>query len=101
MLDTAPRLRPERLTRAINDLRLRGLLTIDDLIDVTARNPTHKAVTLLQPHLEFAQPEPTRSELEDRFPPAPAQARAAYAANQHPYLRLPCRCLLPRPAADR
>jgi hypothetical protein len=69
LLDTAPRLKPERLTRAINDLRLRGLLTIDDLIDVIARNPTHKAVTVLQPHLEFAQPEPTRSVLEDRFLP--------------------------------
>jgi hypothetical protein len=69
LLDTAPRLKPERLTRAINDLRLRGLLAIDDLIDVIARNPTHRAVTVLQPHLEFAQPEPTRSGLEDRFLP--------------------------------
>ena len=69
LLDTAERLKPYQLTRAINDLRLRGLLTIADLIDVIARNPTHRAVTLLQPHLEFAQPEPTRSELEDRFLP--------------------------------
>ena len=69
LLDTARRLRPERLTRAINDLRLRDLLTIDDLIDVIARNPTHRAVTVLQPHLEFAQPEPTRSGLEDKFLP--------------------------------
>jgi hypothetical protein len=69
LLDTAPRLTPERLTRAINDLRLRGLLSIDDLIDVIARNPTHKAVTALQLHLEFAQAEPTRSVLEDKFLP--------------------------------
>ncbi len=61
--------KPERLTRAINDLRLRGLLKIEDLEDVSARNPTHPAVTLLRPHLEHAQPEPTRSELEDRFLP--------------------------------
>jgi very-short-patch-repair endonuclease len=69
MLDTADRLRPEQLTRAINDLRLRGLLKIEDLKDVSARNPTHPAVTLLRPHLELAQPEPTRSALEDRFLP--------------------------------
>jgi hypothetical protein len=69
MLDMADRLKPERLTRAINDLRLRGLLEIEDLEDVSARNPTHPAVTLLKPHLEFAQPEPTRSVLEDRFLP--------------------------------
>lgn len=69
MLDAAQRLKPEQLTRAINDLRLRGLLRIEDLSDVVARNPTHPAVTLLRPHLELAQPEPTRSVLEDRFLP--------------------------------
>jgi very-short-patch-repair endonuclease len=36
---------------------------------VIARNPTHPAVSLLQSELEFAQEEPTRSELEDRFLP--------------------------------
>jgi len=69
LLDTAKRLRPEQLTRAVNDLRLRQLLTVDQLADVIARNPTHEAVTLLKPHLELAQPEPTRSPLEDRFLP--------------------------------
>lgn len=69
LLDTAERLRPRQLTRAVNDLRFRDLLTIDQLVDVIARNPTHPAVTLLQPHLEFAQPEPTRSWLEDVFLP--------------------------------
>ena len=69
LLDVASRLRPKQLTRAINDLRLRDLLTIEDLASVVARNPTHEAVTLLRPHLEFAQPEPTRSVLEDRFLP--------------------------------
>ena len=69
MLDTAERLSPKQLTRAINDLRLRDLLTIDQLADVIKRNPTHQAVTLLQPHLEFAQAEPTRSVLEDIFLP--------------------------------
>ncbi len=69
LLDTAARLRPEQLTRAINDLRLRQLLTVEQLADVLARNPHHRAVTLLRPHLEVAQPEPTRSVLEDRFLP--------------------------------
>jgi Transcriptional regulator, AbiEi antitoxin len=69
MLDTAERLNPTQLTRAVNDLRLRDLLTIDQLADVIARNPTHPAVTPLQPHLEFAQEQPTRSPLEDMFLP--------------------------------
>ena len=69
MLDNAARLNAKQLAHAINDLRLRDLLSIDQLADVIARNPTHEAVTLLQPHLEFAQPEPTRSPLEDRFLP--------------------------------
>jgi very-short-patch-repair endonuclease len=67
MLDTAGRLSAKQLAHAINDLRLRDLLTIDQLSDVVARNPKHGAVTLLRPHLEFAQDEPTRSPLEDIF----------------------------------
>jgi Transcriptional regulator, AbiEi antitoxin len=65
MLDTARRLNAKQLARAINELGLRDLLTIDQLEDVVARNPTHESVTLLRPHLEFAQEEPTRSGLED------------------------------------
>jgi ribosomal protein S18 acetylase RimI-like enzyme len=57
----------KQLTRAVNDLRLRKLLKLDALIDVIQRNPTHRGVTLLRPLLEIAQPEPTRSELEDAF----------------------------------
>lgn len=67
MLDVAPRLAPARLARAVNDLRLRGLLSIEQLRDVIERNPRNPGVTLLRPHLEFAQGEPTRSVLEDRF----------------------------------
>jgi len=69
MLDNARRLNAKQLTHAINDLRLRDLLTIEQLADIVARNPTHPAVTLLQPHLEFAQEQPTRSPLEDEFLP--------------------------------
>jgi hypothetical protein len=69
LLDTAQRLTTTQLTRAVNDLRLRRVLTISQLADVLERNPSHPAVTLLKPHLEFAQEEPTRSVLEDRFLP--------------------------------
>ena len=69
LLDTAARLNPRQLTRAVNDLRLRKLLKLEDLTDILERNPKHAAVTLLKPHLEFAQPEPTRSVLEDIFLP--------------------------------
>jgi very-short-patch-repair endonuclease len=67
LLDTARRLTEKQLTRAVNDLRLRNLLTLEALVDVIERNPTHRGVTLLRPLLEVAQPEPTRSELEDAF----------------------------------
>jgi very-short-patch-repair endonuclease len=67
MLDAAPRLTEKQRTRAVNDLRLRKLLTLPALIDVIQRNPRHHSVTLLRPLLELAQPEPTRSELEDAF----------------------------------
>jgi very-short-patch-repair endonuclease len=67
LLDAAPRLTEKQLTRAVNDLRLRKLVTLPALIDVIERNPTHRGVTLLRPLLEIAQPEPTRSELEDAF----------------------------------
>lgn len=67
LLDIAQRLTTRRLTRAVNDLRLRGVLTLAQLADVIARNGTHHSVTLLRPLLEIAQPEPTRSELEDAF----------------------------------
>ncbi len=58
MLDTAPRLTEKQRSRAVNDLRLRKLLTIPALIDVIQRNPRHHSVTLLRAHLELAQPEP-------------------------------------------
>lgn len=67
LLDTAVRLTPRQRDRAVNDLRLRGKLTLPELEDVLARNPTHPAVTLLRPQLENAQAQPTRSTLEDRF----------------------------------
>lgn len=67
LLDMAPRLSPQQLTRAVNDLRLRRLLDPRALADVAARNARHKGANLLQHVLESAQPEPTRSVLEDTF----------------------------------
>jgi very-short-patch-repair endonuclease len=67
LLDAAPRLTEKQLTRAVNDLRLRKLLKLEALVDVVQRNTTHGGVTMLRPLLEIAQPEPTRSELEDAF----------------------------------
>jgi very-short-patch-repair endonuclease len=67
LLDAAPRLTEKQLTRAVNDLRLRKAVTLAALSDVSARNPTHRGVTLLRPLLESTQLEPTRSELEDAF----------------------------------
>ena len=69
MLDTATRLSARQRVRAINDLRLRGLLTVEQLEDILERNPTHRAVTLLRSQLELAQPEPTRSVIEDDLLP--------------------------------
>ncbi len=69
LLDTASRLSPSQLGRAVSDLRLRRLLTLDELGDIVDRNRTHPSARLLREHLEHAHPEPTRSELEDRFLP--------------------------------
>jgi very-short-patch-repair endonuclease len=67
LLDTAQRLTEKQRTRAVNDLRLRNLVTLDALADVIERNPTRRGVTLLRPLLEIAQAEPSRSKLEDAF----------------------------------
>jgi hypothetical protein len=67
ILDMATRLKPRPLTRLINDTRRAKLLTLDDLADVVARNPTHPGAPLLRPHLGNPQ-NPTRSSGEDDFP---------------------------------
>lgn len=66
LLDMAPRTRPKSLTRYINDARRTHLLTLKDLADVAARNPTHPGAPILNIHA--ASPHnPTRSGLEDEF----------------------------------
>ncbi len=67
VLDMAPRLSERQRMRAVNDLRLRGVLSNEELQDVVERNPRYAGAPLLRPLIETAQREPTRSELEDAF----------------------------------
>jgi very-short-patch-repair endonuclease len=67
VLDMAPRLSESQLTRAVNDLRLKKVLSMPALADVVDRNPRYAGAPLLRPLIETAQREPTRSELEDAF----------------------------------
>jgi very-short-patch-repair endonuclease len=67
LLDMAPRLTERQLTRAVNDLRLRKVLSMEALADIVGRNPRYAGAPLLRPLIETAQPEPTRSDLEDAF----------------------------------
>ena len=66
VLDNAPRLNDERLTRMINDARHARYLHNDDLADVLYRNANHAGTKRLWPFLDV-QAGLTRSELEDRF----------------------------------
>jgi hypothetical protein len=64
VLDMAPRLSGKQLTRAVNDLRLKQVLSTEALEDVVARNPRYAGAPLLRPLIETAQRKPTRSELD-------------------------------------
>jgi hypothetical protein len=66
VLDIAPRLTDERLTRVVNNARHARYLHLDDLADVLARNPNHPGTKRLRPFVEVSGGL-TRSELEDRF----------------------------------
>lgn len=68
LLDCAPRMKPKPLTRAVNDARRSGLLTLEDLADVVERFPLHPGAPLLGPHAG-AEHNPTRSTFEDDFLP--------------------------------
>jgi very-short-patch-repair endonuclease len=63
LLDLATTLDPASLTRAVNDARLRHLLSLEDLDDVIARSPG-RATTGLAKEQTTA---PTRSAFEDAF----------------------------------
>jgi very-short-patch-repair endonuclease len=67
LVDLAPRLTEQRLTRALNDLRLWKVVDPAAVDDVLARNMNHRARAALVRLIAEAQEEPTRSELEDAF----------------------------------
>jgi hypothetical protein len=68
VLDLAPALTNEQLTRLVNDERREGRLGTDALTDIVTRNPLHPGATLLRPFAESTT-NPTNSWLEDAFLP--------------------------------
>jgi len=66
ILDIAPNTPTNRLTRIVNDARLKRQLTIDDLNDVLRRHPKHPGTRKLKP-LAQDTGNPTRSQLEGDF----------------------------------
>lgn len=68
ILDIAPGTPARALTRTINDARLRGLLHLDALRELVARNPHHPGTCRLAPFTRDTEA-PTRSQFEDDFLP--------------------------------
>jgi hypothetical protein len=66
VLDLAPSLDPERLTRLVNDTRRNHHLGLDALHGVLDRNPYHPGTKLLRPFVDD-RANPTASGLEDLF----------------------------------
>jgi hypothetical protein len=66
LLDCAPELTDRALARAVNDARLRHILTPDQLRDALGRYPTHPGTVRLRTHAGADQAA-TRSPLEDEF----------------------------------
>ena len=66
LLDTAPRLTAKQRTRAVNDARRAGLLSLEALAEVVTRFPLHQGAPLLAPHADVDQ-KASRSSLEDDF----------------------------------
>jgi very-short-patch-repair endonuclease len=65
LLDVAPQLTDQQLTRAVNEALLSNYLKESQLADVLARNPCHPGAARLTPFIE--ETAPTRSEFEDAF----------------------------------
>ena len=68
VLDTAPRLTDDALTRAVNDLGITHHLRREHLAEVVDRFPRHPGASRLRPFVEKRRGW-TRSDLEDRFVP--------------------------------
>jgi hypothetical protein len=68
LLDQAPRVTLKSLTRAVNNGRQAGHVSLDALRDVLARYPHHRGAPKIRALLGIATERPTRSEFEDDFP---------------------------------
>ncbi len=66
VLDLADVLDDRALTRAVNDARVKRLLTLEDLAAQLARSPGRRATRRLRPFID-ARHGPTKSTLEDDF----------------------------------
>ena len=66
VFDIAPRLTDKALTRAVNELRIKRLLKLEQLAELTTRLPRHRGASRVKPLVETSRG-PTRSELEDAF----------------------------------
>jgi hypothetical protein len=69
LLDLAPGLTREQLTRTVNNTLRNCLLRQPALYDVITRNPRHPGAKLLAPFLDLPGGNPTNSWLEDAFLP--------------------------------
>jgi hypothetical protein len=69
VLDNARSLGEKRLIRAVNELRLGGHLEVEELQEMVERFPRHPGRRLVERVIGQAQSQPTRSGLEDRWPP--------------------------------
>jgi hypothetical protein len=67
LLDQAPAISRKSLTRAVNNARLEGILTLDDIADVVRRFPLHPGAPPLKPFIGV-DGGATRSGWEDGFP---------------------------------
>jgi len=84
ILDIAPTVTDKRLARAINDLRLRHLLTIEALDTLTARHRRRPSAKRIRAIIGASHAEPTRSPFEDDWIPFAARHRLpAHEMNVH------------------
>ena len=66
VFDIAPRLTDKALNRAVNELRIKRLLKLEQLAELATRLPRHPGASRVKPLVETSRG-PTRSELEDAF----------------------------------
>ena len=67
-LDIAPRMTPKQRKSAVDHLRLRHKLRLQEIADVIARNPRHPGAEPLGELLSTSGPRPSRSDFEREVP---------------------------------